>query len=63
MEINQKRTSIFSSLEHGQQVVKEYNTDRIEEGRITFVETMRTYNQKVNNDKLNQDNNTIVECK
>ena len=54
---------MFSRLAQGQQVVEEYNTDRREEERTTFVETTRTYNQEPNNDQLDQDNNNMKECK
>ena len=52
---------MFSRLQQGQRVVDEYNTDCREEERITFVETMRAYNQEANNDQLNQDNNSMEE--
>ena len=63
MEINQGQTCIFSRLQQCQRVVKEYNTDRIEEERTPFVETMKTYIYEPNNDQLDQENNTIEECK
>ena len=59
MEINQKQPNMFSRLVQDQRVVEEYNTNRMEEERITFVETMRTYNQKPNNDQLDQDNDAV----
>ena len=63
MEISQKRISMFSRLAHSQRVVEEHNTDSIEEEKSTFVDTMRKYNQEPKNDQLDQDNNTIEECK
>ena len=63
MEINRYQPNVFSRLAQGQWVVEEYSTDRREEERITFVETMRTYNQEQNNDQFYQDNDDVEECK
>ena len=63
MEINQDQPNMFSGLAQGQKNVEEYNTDHREEERITFVETMRTYNQEPKNDQLDQDNDALEECK